>query len=207
MKREEHYITLKDGRKLACYRPLPPKNPVSLMEHIPEGTTHLEIEIGAGTGRFLAKRATKYPERFFIGIDKKKDRIDTTLEKLERAEKKNWELLRCDARLFLEQELPPIDVLHVYHPDPWPKKRHHKHRFFRSHDAKHWAMAIRKGGELRLSTDQADYFEEIMAIVNTWDLFEEQITFVKRSGAPQSYFEEIFLKQKLPVFKAQFKRK
>jgi tRNA (guanine-N7-)-methyltransferase len=207
MKREEHYLTLKDGRKLVCYRPLPPKNPISLKSHVPPDVKHLEVEIGAGTGRFLASRAQKYPDRFFIGIDKKKDRIDTTLEKLERAEKKNWELLRCDARLFLEQELPPIDVLHVYHPDPWPKKRHHKHRFFRSHDAKHWAQAIRKGGELRLSTDQADYFEEIMAIINTWDLFEEQITFVKRSGAAQSYFEEIFLKQQLPVFKAQFKRK
>ncbi|MEZ4814653.1 MAG: hypothetical protein R3A80_05540 [Bdellovibrionota bacterium] len=206
MKQESHYLTLKDGRKLLFYRPLPPKNPVNLKEHIPEGFTHLEVEIGAGTGRFLAQRALKYPERFFIGIDKKKDRIDSTLEKLERNEKKNWELLRCDARLFMEQELPPIDVLHVYHPDPWPKLRHHKHRFFRSPDAKHWAAAIRKGGELRLSTDQADYFEEIMAIVNSWGFFEEQITFVKRTGLAQSRFEEIFLSQGLPVFKAQFKK-
>lgn len=207
MKNEDHYLTLKNGRKLLFYRPLPPKNPLSLKNHIPPDTKFLEVEIGAGTGRFLAQRAPKYPDRFFIGIDKKKDRIDSTLEKLERFEGKNWELLRCDARLFMEQELPPIDILHVYHPDPWPKKRHHKHRFFRSPDAKHWAAAIRKGGELRLSTDQPDYFEEIMAIVNNWDLFDEQITFVKRSGAAQSRFEEIFLSQKLPVFKAQFKRK
>lgn len=207
MKQDQHYITLKDGRKLASYRPLPPKNPVSLYKHVPENTHFLEVEIGAGTGRFLANRAAKYPERFFIGIDKKKDRIDVSLEKLQRSEIKNWELLRCDARLFLEQELPPIDILHVYHPDPWPKKRHHKHRFFRSHDAKHWAQAIKTGGELRISTDQADYFEEIIAIVDSWNLFQPLISFVKRSGVPLSHFEEIFLRQALPVYKAQFIKK
>jgi tRNA (guanine-N7-)-methyltransferase len=202
-----HTLELKDGRTLFFHRPLPPKNPLDLQSFIESGYKQLEVEIGAGTGRFLAERAQKYPDRFFIGIDKKKDRIDSTFSKLSRTGQNNWKLLRTDARNFLDLELPPINTLHVYHPDPWPKKRHHKHRFFRSPDAKHWAQAIVKGGEFRISTDQPDYFEEIIAITESWDFLELELALVKRSGKAQSRFEEIFLKQNLPVYKAYFKRK
>lgn len=207
LKQENAFITLDDGRKLPFHRPMPHKESHSLAEYVPAEFSQLEVEIGSGTGRFLANRAKKYPERFFIGIDKKKDRIHHTEEKLERVGFQNWKLVWSDARMFLGQKLPEIDVLHVYHPDPWPKKRHHKHRFFRSPDAKHWSEAIKKGGELRLSTDQDDYFEEIMAIVQSWKLFDLEFTCVKRTGAAQSRFEEIFLNQNLPVYKAYFRKK
>jgi len=201
------FIETKDGRKLDFHRPLPPKESLDLHSFIEEGFQHsLEVEIGAGTGRFIAQRAQQYPERFFIGIDRKKDRIDASFEKLNRLGQKNWRLLRTDARSFLERQLPPLQILHVYHPDPWPKKRHHKHRFFRSLDARHWAQAIVPGGELRLSSDQGDYFEEILAIVHSWDFLQLEFCAVKRSGKAQSRFEEIFLQQKLPVYKASFRK-
>ena len=65
-------VKLKDGRILFFHRPLPPKTPLDLQSFIETGYEQLEVEIGAGTGRFLAERAQKYPQRFFIGIDKKK---------------------------------------------------------------------------------------------------------------------------------------
>jgi len=68
-------------------------------------------------------------------------------------------------------------------------------------------MAIKKGGELRLSTDQADYFEEILAIVGDWELFDLKLSYVKRSGEAQSRFEEIFLNQNLAVFKAHYTKR
>jgi tRNA (guanine-N7-)-methyltransferase len=211
MSYESHHVSLVDGRKLPFHRPLPPRESLSLSSFIPENFSKIEVEIGSGTGRFISKRARLYPERFFIGIDKKKDRIHSTSGKLERGTKEssveNWKLLHCDARIFLHQEIPALDVLHVYHPDPWPKKRHHKHRFFRSPDARHWSDAIKKGGELRISTDQADYFEEILAIVQGWNIFDFNLAYVKRSGVAQSRFEEIFLNQNLPVFKAYFRKK
>ncbi len=207
MKTDAHFLTLGDGRKLLYYRPLPHKITHSLAELVPPDYSKLEVEIGCGTGRFLSTRAEMYPDRFFVGIDKKMERVTLTSEKIEKRGLTNCKLIRCDARTFLGQKLPALEALHVYHPDPWPKRRHHKHRFFRSPDAKHWCEAIRKGGELRISTDQNDYFEEILAVVNTWKLFDLNLTYVKRSGAPQSRFEEIFLNKKLPVFKAYFKKK
>ncbi len=206
LKQENAFITLDDGRKLPFHRPMPHKESHSLAEYVPAEFSQLEVEIGSGTGRFLANRAKKYPSRFFIGIDKKKDRIHHTEEKLERVGFQNWKLVWSDARMFLGQTLPAIDVLHVYHPDPWPKKRHHKNRFFRSPDAKHWASMIEVGGELRISTDQADYYEEILAIVESWGIFKLTLAAVKRSGKPASRFEEIFLSKGEPAYKAYYRR-
>jgi tRNA (guanine-N(7)-)-methyltransferase len=203
-KEPKYFVQVRDGRKLAYHRPLEPKHKKNLQSFLPQGFNKLEIEIGAGSGRFLSTRALKYPQTYFIGIDKKKERIDSSQEKLEKRHLKNGELLWTDARNFLEDPLPPINILHVYHPDPWPKKKHHKHRFFRSPDAKHWAQAIVPGGELRISTDQADYFEEILAITETWDFLKLNFSLVKRSGKAQSRFEEIFLSQNLPVYKAYY---
>jgi tRNA (guanine-N7-)-methyltransferase len=199
-------VNLIDGRQLPFHRPRALLKPMNLGSEIEPGKK-IEIEIGSGTGRFISERAKKFPQRYFIGIDRKKDRFDSTTEKLSRLDQNNWKILRVDAKCFLEHDLPPIEILHIYHPDPWPKRRHHKHRFFRAPDAKHWANAIVPGGELRLSTDQPDYFEEIIAILAEWKFLEMEYCAIKKSGKALSRFEEIFLSQGLPVYKAHFRRK
>lgn len=206
----KNYTVLEDGRKLPYHRPQTFREIVEVPSVIPQEYSFVEVEVGCGSGRFISARALKYPERFFIGIDKMKERFEGSFEKLERLNQNNWAILRNDARDFLDKKLPPINIFHIYHPDPWPKKKHHKHRFFRSPDAKHWASAIVEGGELRLSTDQADYYEEMIAIIDSWKKsglhFEMNFACVKRSGVPQSRFEEIFLTKNEPVYKAYFKR-
>lgn len=206
LKKSKHRIVLKDGEELQYHVPRRPEGSFNLRDYVPHAGCGIEVEIGSGTGRFLSLRSQIYKDRFFIGIDKRKDRIDSTKKKLSRIEDKNWILLREDARCFLAQGIPPLKVLHVYHPDPWPKERHHKHRFFRSPDAKEWAMAIVKGGELRLSTDHKGYFDEIMKIVDSWELFRLKKSYIKNSGKPWSRFEEIFISRGEPVYKAVFVR-
>ncbi len=145
-----------------------------------------------------------------MGIDRRADRFDLTERKLTRlAVEKNWTLLNEDARGFLQGGLPPLAMLHVYHPDPWPKARHHKNRFFRSPDAKEWASAIVKDGSLRIATDHREYFEEILDIVASWELFELEALFVKQyhMGPPLTHFEGIFLRKQEPVYKAVYRRR
>lgn len=204
----KNFTLLSDGRKLPYHRPRVLREISDIV--VPEGFSTVEVEVGCGSGRFISARALKYPDRYFIGIDKMKERFDSSFEKLERLKQNNWTILRNDARDFLDKKIPNISVFHIYHPDPWPKKKHHKHRFFRSPDAKHWASHIVHGGELRLSTDQADYYEEMLAIVESWKAdnlrFELKLAYVKRHGVPQSRFEEIFLDKGEPVYKAYFRR-
>lgn len=84
----------------------------------------------------------------------------------ERAERRgllNVRLYRADARHVLADLIPESSVqrLHVYCPDPWPKKRHHKRRFFGPRTAPHLERVLQPGGWLLLSTDVREYFDEI----------------------------------------------
>lgn len=184
----------------------------NLAELIPTGFARLEVEIGCGKGEFLVQRARSAKDTFFIGIDRRKDRFDLSHKKIDRlnaaTQVENCLLIREDARQFLSSGLPPIDCLHIYHPDPWPKARHHKHRFFRSPDAKIWTEAIRADGTLSISTDHKEYFTEIMEILTSFEHLKLLFDFQKRAfmGAPKTHFERLFLNKNEPVFKAIFAR-
>lgn len=206
-KKFKNKIVLKNGEELRYHVPPKPEFSLKLKDYIPENNPLVEVEIGAGSGRFIALRSQLFKDRFFIGIDRRKDRFDSTLKKLSRNDDQNWVLLKEDARSFVSEEMPDIQVLHVYHPDPWPKDRHHKHRFFRSPDAKVWAQAIVSGGEFRISTDHKGYFEEILSIVDSWNMFDLDVCYQKRDGQAWSRFEEIFLSRYEPVYKAYFVKK
>jgi tRNA (guanine-N7-)-methyltransferase len=203
----QHVIDLLNGSKLPYHNPQKPPRALSLENYLPHTFCGgLELEIGCGKGEFIANRAKKYPERFFIGIDRRKDRHTLTEKKLLRNEEKNWVLVHEDARCFLHQKIPPIQVLHVYHPDPWPKARHHKHRFFRSPEAYKWAQNIVSGGEFRISTDHKEYFFEILSILESWPILKRVFVYKKTQGVALTHFESIFLKKSEPVFKAHFVR-
>ncbi len=210
LKESKNRIQLWNGIDLQFHKPLEKTEPISLKELLPaDKIPKLEIEIGCGKGEFIERRARKYPERFFVGIDRRSDRFKLTQKKLLRVNShENWILIKEDARAFLEGGLPPIQTLHVYHPDPWPKSRHHKHRFFRSPDARLWAEAIVPGGELRLSSDHGEYFSEILDIIKGWDFLLPGILYRKEHfhGSPMTHFEKIFLSKKEPVYKGVFTR-
>jgi tRNA (guanine-N7-)-methyltransferase len=219
LKESKHRIHLDSGIELQYHRPRDRVEPLDLTLTVErnfnlnigslnkaDSKICLEVEIGCGKGEFLSNRAPLNPNTFFVGIDRRKDRFELTEKKVERKGASNCLILKEDARSFLSTGLPTIDCLHVYHPDPWPKERHHKHRFFRSPDAKTWALAIKPGGSLSLSTDHKGYYDEIIAIVSSWKIFDRFLIFKKTSdmGPPLTHFESIFLKKNEPVYKAVF---
>jgi tRNA (guanine-N7-)-methyltransferase len=215
IKASKHRILLWNGLELQFHRPLDKSTPLSLADMIPNSMREwpLEVEIGPGKGEYLAARAREFPDRFFIGIDRRWDRVRLTEKKLQKNDLsdggQNWIILREDARSFLEAGIPALNGLHLYQPDPWPKERHHKHRFFRSPDARQWAESLKPGSFFSFSTDHMGYFEEMLDIVKTWGFLELGWAWQKShlSGKPKTYFEGIFLKQRKPVYKAVFIRK
>lgn len=211
IKPSKNSIELWDGCKLQYHIPTRSQGlSIDLNRSIPEDKKSfpLEVEIGPGKGEFLANRASLYPEKYFLGIDRRLDRVQLTENKLKRTDHQNWQIIREDACSFNADLLPEIDTLHLYQPDPWPKSKHHKHRFFRSPEAEAFSMAVRKGGELRLSTDHIVYFYEMLQRVKTWGCFSLTSLIEKQShmSLANSHFENIFLKKNEPVFKAHFTR-
>src|SRR4051794_9840264 len=90
----------------------------------------LEVELGAGDGSFLVEWAKQNPQHNFLGIERLLGRIRKIERKAVRAGLHNLRVMRIEASYFMEYLLPEKSVssLHVYFPDPWPKRKHWKNR-------------------------------------------------------------------------------
>jgi tRNA (guanine-N7-)-methyltransferase len=120
----------------------------------------LEVEIGFGRGVFLRDYAQKYPDRFLIGVDIRKNIVESLSEKFKAESLYNVVLLHGNGEIVVEDALPDnsISRLHIFHPDPWFKKRHHKRRVINPTFLKALKPTLTPGSEINLSTDVEDLF-------------------------------------------------
>ncbi|MBI4327551.1 MAG: tRNA (guanosine(46)-N7)-methyltransferase TrmB, partial [Chloroflexi bacterium] len=123
----------------------------------------LEVELGSGDGSFLAAYARLHPERNFLGVERLLGRLRKLDRKGMRAGLSNLRLIRVEASYLLEYLLPhaSVCVLHVYFPDPWPKRRHHKNRLVNARFTDLACQALAPKGVIYLRTDDADYFAQM----------------------------------------------
>ena len=125
------------------------------------------LEIGFGHGEHLATQMQAYPDVHFIGVEYYINGIAALLAKLTEESFSSSEqkphywplrLIQDDARLMLAQLEPAsIDRVFILHPDPWPKKRHHKRRLIVAKTLDMLSNCMRCGALLRLASDDADY--------------------------------------------------
>jgi tRNA (guanine-N7-)-methyltransferase len=127
----------------------------------------VEMEIGIGKGRFLLAQAEARPEVNFLGVEWSLKYLRVARDRARRRGLGNVRLFRADARHVLAALVPDGSLarVHVYCPDPWPKKRHRKRRLFTEETAAHLGRVLADGGYLDLSTDVLEYFEEITTVV------------------------------------------
>ena len=156
--------------------PFPPENtlihsPASLVERLPlpqmfPSAQPLEVELGSGDGSFLAQWAAAHPDRNFLGVERLLGRLRKLDRKGQRRGLRNLQLVRIEASYFLGYLLPPASVraLHIYFPDPWPKRKHHRHRLIQEPFTRIAAQALEPGGLVYLRTDDEDYFTQMVAV-------------------------------------------
>jgi tRNA (guanine-N7-)-methyltransferase len=141
----------------------------------PVGPRAIIWEIGCGHGHFLARYATDFPEKFCLGVDLRRDRIDRGRRKADRARLPNCVFVRAEAREFL-RALPvavTFGEIWVLFPDPWPKKRHHKNRLLQPEFFEAVAGRAGPGARFYFRTDHGEYFREVAAFLPrlpTWQL-------------------------------------
>jgi len=133
----------------------------------------LEIELGSGDGSFLLSYAREHPGRNFLGVERLLGRIRKLDRKGRRLGLTNLRGVRIECTYFLEYLLPPhsAETLHIYFPDPWPKKKHRKYRLVNARFPALAKQALKSHGVVHLRTDDADYHEQITDIFDAANVF------------------------------------
>lgn len=148
--------------------------PLDLAEIFPEPQP-LEVELGCGDASFLVEFARRNSGTNFIGVERLLGRISKLDKKGRRAGLQNLRGVRIESAYFLQYLLPPksISALHVYFPDPWPKKRHRKNRLINESFPALARAALAPGGKVYLRTDDADYFAQMTEVFRADKNFSE----------------------------------
>ncbi|MBI5612175.1 MAG: tRNA (guanosine(46)-N7)-methyltransferase TrmB [Gammaproteobacteria bacterium] len=132
------------------------------------------VEIGFGNGEALATLAAAHPENNYLGIEVHRPGIGSLLLRLDSGALTNVRLLEGDAKEVLAQRIPPgsVQAVHVFFPDPWPKKRHHKRRLVQADFVASIQRALAPDGYLHLATDWQEYAEHMLALLDQTPGFE-----------------------------------
>ncbi|UCG16022.1 MAG: tRNA (guanosine(46)-N7)-methyltransferase TrmB [Phycisphaerales bacterium] len=173
----------------------------------------VELEIGCGKGGFLLRRAREYSQLRLLGIEWANKYYRYAADRMARWGLTNVRIMRTDARNFVLHHLVPdcLAALHTYHPDPWPKKRHHKRRLFQPDFVAAATVALQPGGRWAIQTDHADYFAWITEVMAGQERLEpidyEDEAFGIVDNQTQTNYEIKYLREGRHFYRLAFRKK
>lgn len=126
------------------------------------------FEIGTGMGEALLQLAKANPQNNYIGIEVHKPGIGALLIGIEKESLKNIRLFNSDAIEVLNQRIPndSLTGIHLFFPDPWHKKRHHKRRIVNENFAQLIRSKLKIDGYIHMATDWENYAEQMMDVMS-----------------------------------------
>ena len=199
--------TLDFGKHLLVWDDLPqPWDPHSVVG----GDAPLEIEVGTGKGLFLTGAAATFPDRRFIGIEIVGRYARFSAAKLAERNIDNARVLHADAVRVFRERVPDrsLAAVHVYFPDPWWKKRHHKRRVMTAEFVADIQRTLAIDGKLHFWTDVEEYFQaSLEVLVNQQGLsgpFEVAQQDAQHDLDYRTHFERRKRLDGLPVYRAEF---
>ena len=135
---------------------------------------NLVLEIGSGMGETTVEIAKAHPEVDFVAVEVHGPGVGSLLNAIEREQLANLRVIRHDAVDVLEHMIADgaLAAIHLFFPDPWPKKRHHKRRLVQPGFAALAARKLKDGGILHAATDWPDYAEHMNAVFSKEPLLE-----------------------------------
>ncbi len=191
---------------------LDPQTDVNFAE-IFGNTAPLIVEIGFGNGDSLAKMAAANPDKNYLGIEVHRPGVGHLLMLIEQMQLSNVRIYCHDAIEVLEQRVPDESLagLHLFFPDPWHKKKHHKRRIVRESFVELIARKLAPNGYFHAATDWENYAEWMLDILNRAPQFENLSstqTYCERPDyRPLTKFEQRGIRLGHGVWDVMFKKR
>ena len=135
----------------------------------------LVLEIGSGMGETTVEIAKAHPEVDFVAVEVHGPGVGSLLNAIEKNQLENLRVIRHDAIEVLERMIADgsLAAIHLFFPDPWPKKRHHKRRLVQPAFAALAARKLAPGGVIHAATDWPDYAEWMEEVFSRETLLEK----------------------------------
>jgi tRNA (guanine-N7-)-methyltransferase len=162
------------------------------------------VEIGSGKGRFLIASAMEQPDVNFIGIEKSLHYYRVIRERVEKRGMRNVRVINHDAFLVLQKMLADKSVseLHIYFPDPWPRKREQKRRIIRPDALAEMRRVLVDGGSGIYVTDHREYFEAAKPLIEQFFRVETRIP--TPDDPPRTNYEAKYRAQGREIYEVRF---
>jgi tRNA (guanine-N7-)-methyltransferase len=168
------------------------------------------VEIGFGMGDATATIAECLPDTGFLGLEVHAPGVGQMLLEIERRELRNLKVCRHDAMEVVESMLAPgsVDGFHIFFPDPWPKKRHHKRRIMRQDFVRLMASRLKPGGYLYFVTDWEEYAKATLDVLGTESMLANEYDpwAARQPWRPVTKFEKRALEEGRSVRELLFRR-
>jgi len=168
------------------------------------------VEIGFGMGRATAVIAGENPQTNYVGLEIHKPGIGRLLWEIEQRPLSNVRIIERDATEVFRDMIPEnsLDGVHIFFPDPWPKKRHHKRRLVQKPFTDCIASRLKPGGYVYMVSDWLDYANWALSVLtSTEGMVNECDGFAgPRAWRPQTSFEKKGLDKKHEIKELFFRR-
>lgn len=168
------------------------------------------VEIGFGMGRATAVIAGENPDKNYIGLEIHKPGIGRLLWEIEQRPLSNVRIIEYDAIEVFQNTIPlnSLEGVHIFFPDPWPKKRHHKRRLIQRPFTDCISLRLKPGGYIYMVSDWSDYADWALSVLtNTEGLVNVYNGFAEpQPWRPQTSFEKKGLDKKHEIKELFFRR-
>ena len=169
------------------------------------------LEIGFGMGDSTAKIAQIQPERDFLGVEVHAPGVGSLLKQIGELQLKNQRIIQHDAVEVLKHMIADasLDGVHIFFPDPWHKKRHHKRRLIQAEFVKLLCNKLKVGAYIHVATDWQEYAEWVLEVLQQEPLLENTVQDYapKPDYRPLTKFENRGIKLGHGVWDLIFRRK
>ncbi|AOB29711.1 tRNA (guanine-N7)-methyltransferase [Bordetella sp. H567] len=168
------------------------------------------LEIGFGMGETTERIALDRPGDNFLGVEVFNAGVGSMLKRIEASALRNVRIIQHDAVEVLRDMIAPdsLDGVHIYFPDPWPKKRHHKRRLIQAPFVALLASRVKPGGYIHCATDWEHYAQQMLEVLGAEPLLRNTANgYAPRPEfRPQTKFETRGLRLGHGVWDLMFKR-